>query len=104
VGWRGLAAILVTMLADVTLGWLIGGRDRELSRTLTAIVSLPNVGLAAAILNSVDAPQIFVSTIAAIFVVRVLVNLFMVQVIGRREQRPAPPFRFELPRRRAVRV
>jgi len=71
------------MILVVGLAWLIGGRDRELSRTLEATVSVPNVGLAVAIAHAAGAPQILVSTIAAIFLVRLIANQLLVRALGR---------------------
>jgi BASS family bile acid:Na+ symporter len=84
VGWDGLAAILLTMVAAVPLGWLAGGHDKAVSRTLAATVSVPNVGLAVAIAKAAHAPKVVLPTIAAIFVVRVLCNLLVVRVLRRR--------------------
>jgi BASS family bile acid:Na+ symporter len=88
VGWDGLAAILVTMAVAVPLGWLAGGHDKAVSRTLAATVSVPNVGLAVAIAKAAHGPKVLVPMIVAIFVVRVLCNLLVVQLLRRRGTAP----------------
>jgi len=92
VGWRGLSAVLVSMVAVVTLGWLSGGSDHELSRTFTATAGVPNIGLAMAMARAANAPRDLLLTIAACFLLRVFANQFLVQFLARAHGRPAEPF------------
>ena len=82
-GWRGLVAILASMAVAVLLGWLMGGHDATLSRTFAATSSVPNVGLAIALVRAAHGPQLAMAMVAAVFVVRALTNLLWVQVLGR---------------------
>lgn len=87
VGGNGLAAVLLSMVVAVALGWLFGEGDDRLSRTFAATVSIPNVGLSLALAKGAGAPPIVVSTIVAIFLLRVAANLMLVEIL-RRTGRP----------------
>jgi BASS family bile acid:Na+ symporter len=103
IGWRGLLATVVSMAVVVVLAWLVGGDDDQLSGSLTATVSVPNVGLAMTLARSADAPRPLLLTIASIFLLRAVLNKGLVQILRRMKGHPAQPGAISAPRGAALR-
>jgi hypothetical protein len=88
-GWMGLFAAIVTMEVAVILAWVLAGKDRQLAHSLAATVSLPNIGLAVMIAKVAGARPVLISTLAALFLVRVLANQLLIFALARSAKLPA---------------
>lgn len=72
IGWSGAAVTFVFAFVLTGLGYLIGGPTIEDRRTITALTSMPNVGLALAIATSARLRQSMVVAIVGVFLLRIL--------------------------------
>jgi len=86
-GWGGFVAALTTTAMGWALGFLTGGHEADMRRTMAATTSPPNVGLSMAILTAVAAPPQFGAAVFALFLVKALANLVFAKILG---QRAAP--------------
>lgn len=90
----GVSAVVFAVVFAL-LAALLGGPAREDRRALLAISASANIGLALTILEAAGLERRFGPTLAAIFLVRVVVGTLMEKLIARdlrwSSRRPAPP-------------
>lgn len=82
IGWKGALAAVAFSAIFAPLGYLLGGSDPTRRRTLAAIVNLPNVALALAIVTAAKAGTEFAVAVVGMFFVRAVVGVGMQKVVG----------------------